>query len=108
MKLGSKRARISSLIELIYQIRVRLVLARERSERECKLIKNSWFLIRLVLIQGHLIKGSLLGARGAAFSRARVRASLVEEPGSRKRIYYYSPPAWTLWGASAWWVTRHT
>ena len=66
MKFGSKRARISSLIELIYQIRVRLVLARGQSERECKLINNTWFLIRLVLMQGHLIKGSLLGARGAA------------------------------------------
>ena len=79
------------MIELLYQIRVRLVLARERSERECKLIKNSWFLIRLVLMQGHLIKRSLLEARGTAFSRARVRASLVEEPGIRKRIYYYRP-----------------
>ena len=70
MKLGSKRARISSLNELIYQIRVRLVLAREQSERECKLINNTWFLIRLVLMQGHLIKGSLLGARGAAVGGA--------------------------------------
>ena len=60
------------MIELIDQIRVRLVLAREQSERECKLIKNSWFLKRLVLMQGHLIKGSLLIARGAAVSRALV------------------------------------
>ena len=70
VKLGPKRARISFLIDLIYQIRVRWVLAREQSERECKLIKNSWFLIRLVLMQGHLIKGSLLGARGAAVGGA--------------------------------------
>ena len=58
------------MIELIYQIRVRLVLAREQSERECKLINNTWFLIRLVLMQRHLIKGSLLEARGAAVGGA--------------------------------------
>ena len=54
-----------------------MVLARGQSERECKLINNTWFLIRLVLMQGHLIKGSLLGARGAAVGRALVQEQVL-------------------------------